>query len=81
MTYNEFYLKEYKEKLAEFIQESEKFRNYLPPPEISQYDELVEWFKITENRLMSKNQYALLRQKFLDLCEAYNNLTKKSDSV
>ncbi len=41
MPYNEFHLKEYNEKLSEYINESRKYNDYLPPPDISEPDELV----------------------------------------
>ncbi len=46
MPYNEYYLKEYNEKLIEYITESRKYHNYLPPPDVSNPSELVEWFKV-----------------------------------
>ncbi len=80
MPYNESNLKEYQEKLSEYINESRKYRNYLPPPEISHHDELVEWYSITENKLNRQNQSALLRQKFQDLHDAYQKLLSPTDN-
>ncbi len=78
MPYNQVYLKRYNEKLSEYLAESKKLSNYLPPPDISNYDELVRWFKVIENTLNRKNQSALLRHKRKELYEAYLELQEHS---
>ncbi len=74
MPFNESYLQEYNQMLAEYLAENKKFQIDLPPPDISRPYDLAKWYKITENKLNQRKQYSLLKQKFRELHEAYIKL-------
>ena len=69
----EYSLNNYMELLKVYLEEARKYDNYLPDFSWTS-EQIRDWFKIPEHKLMHRNQSERLSYLFSELSDAWNEL-------